>query len=51
MSRRSGELHLLFPGQGRKGTSGRRIGGSTLVYPNFRNRYWKPALLTLDYLT
>jgi integrase len=42
--RRSGELHLVFPGQGWKGRNGRRNGGRTLVYANFRNRYWKPAL-------
>jgi integrase len=42
--RRSGELYLVFPGHGWKGGNGRRNGGRTLVYANFRNRYWKPAL-------
>ena len=42
--RRAGELHLVFPGHGWKSRNGRRHAGRTLVYANFRNRYWKPAL-------
>ena len=45
--RRHGQLHLVFPGQGWKGRSGRRNAGRTLVYSNFRNRYWRPALVRL----
>jgi integrase len=42
--RRAGQLHLVFPGQGWKGRNGRRHAGRTLLYANFRTRYWKPAL-------
>ena len=37
----------MFPGHGWKGRNGRRNGGRTLVYANFRNRYWQPALAGL----
>jgi integrase len=43
----AGQLRLVFPGQGWKGRNCRRHAGRTLVYANFRNRYWKPALETL----
>jgi integrase len=42
--RRAGQLHLAFPGHGWKGRNGRRHAGRTLLYSNFRTRYWQPVL-------
>lgn len=47
--RRDGELHRVFPGPGRlqPWPQPRVGGGGPLLYQNFRNRVWKPALKRL----
>jgi integrase len=47
--RRDGELHRVFPGPGRLQSWPllRAGGGGPLLYQNFRNRVWKPALKRL----
>jgi integrase len=53
--RKCGELHRVFPGLGQRQVwpKPRVGGGSALLYANFRNRMWQPALkrLGLPYVT